>query len=267
MTLFKLKWENMGWINMAESVASFPWPGLPEDVHFSVSYAPNTDEMNLHLSRNLPGLPSGDKPRIRIAQWPKAEAEEMARLLFIRYWQQFWEPFDMPKFQYRRSAKGQAARYCSISRLLKPGGRHVIQRRLKSELLTHLTRKRNGRELILREELIPSLERLMLQPDFFWTMVDQFKRVPRQFTGPMEMGLLRTRDFSGIVVRLQGQWFTFRRAVDWVSLFRSFFEPEVFEALQQKLAEAIRVISEATTGEDTRSFHAPFNLTIICPDR
>jgi len=63
----KLEWEKMGWINIAETVSSFPWPGLPADVHFYFSYSPNS---------------------------------EMVKIFFTRYWQQVWMPFDMAKYQF-----------------------------------------------------------------------------------------------------------------------------------------------------------------------
>ena len=96
----KLEWEKMGWINIAETVSSFPWPGLPADVHFYFSYSPNSEMMNLHLTRNVRGVRPENKPYIRITQWPGAEMEEMVKIFFTRYWQQVWMPFDMAKYQF-----------------------------------------------------------------------------------------------------------------------------------------------------------------------
>src|ERR1700744_1947923 len=111
MQLLKLEWEDMAWLNITDAFALFPWPGLPDDVHFTFSYHPNSDTMNLHLSRNVRGVPPRDKPQIRIAQWSKAEMEEMVRIFFYHYWQRMWTRFDMQKYQYRLAAKGSAARY------------------------------------------------------------------------------------------------------------------------------------------------------------
>src|SRR6202000_2563909 len=97
--MLKLKWEKIGWLNITPWVTSFPWPGLPDDVHFSISYNANSDIMNLHLSRNVQGVTPEDKPYIRIAQWPKAEMEEMVQILFSRYWKHVWIPFDLARYQ------------------------------------------------------------------------------------------------------------------------------------------------------------------------
>jgi hypothetical protein len=84
MPWLKLEWEKLGWINIGSAVASFPWPGFPPDVHFSLSYNSGSDRMNLHLTRNVPGVPPENKPYIRIAEWPNSEAEEMAQMLFCQ---------------------------------------------------------------------------------------------------------------------------------------------------------------------------------------
>jgi hypothetical protein len=167
MQLLKLEWEKVGWINITTMFTLFPWQGLPQDVHFTFSYHPGSDMMNLHLSRNIAGVSSENKPHIRIAQWPKAEMEEMAKILFYRYWQQAWRPFDMAKYQYRPSAKGQTARYCSITRPGKPGKEQVIHRQLNTHLLKHLGWKRKGRHLIVQEVLIPTLEKLAFRSELF----------------------------------------------------------------------------------------------------
>ncbi len=115
MHVLKLEWEGIAWVNITTTVASFPWPGLPNGAHFSLSYHPESDTMNLHQSRKEPSVSPKDKPYIRIAQWPSAEMEEMARILFARYWQQVWIPFDMAKYQYPPFVKSQGARHTGRS--------------------------------------------------------------------------------------------------------------------------------------------------------
>lgn len=253
----------MGWINIAKTVASFPWPGLPKDVHFSFSYSPNSDIMNLHLTRNVPGVSPDNKPYIRIAQWPKAEMEEMARIFFYWYWEQVWVPFDMSKYQYRASAKGYKARYCSLTRILKGGKEHRIHRKLKVLLHGHIRLKSKGKHLIFQEKLIASLEKQAMQPEYFWTMMDSFRRVPREFTGRSEIGFLHANDFAGMVIQLQGQWFTYNPAADWAGIFQAFFEPGVYEVLKEKLAAAIVDISRATTRTDTIPHSQPIELAVV----
>jgi len=263
MPWLKLEWEKLGWINIGSAVASFPWPGLPPDVHFSVSYNSESDSMNIHLTRNAPGVPPENKPYIRIAEWPRAEAEEMAKMLFARYWYHMWEPFNMATYQYPPSSKGQEARYCSITGLQKQGNKSVIHRQVKEHFLKHLMRKRNGRHLIMQKELTPAMEALVRQPGFFWTLMDQFGRVPRKFFRATEFGCLHAKDFTGLVLRVQGQWFTFRKDANFDPIFQDFFEPDGYEDLKNTISEAIECIAKATTKADTRSFGEPINLFIV----
>ncbi len=263
MQSLNLKWEKVGWVRIAQSVASFPWPGLPSDVHFSLSYSPNSDFMNLHLSRNLPGVPPDNKPQIRIAQWPKAEFEEMAQIFLYRYWERIWTPFDMQKYQYRPMAKGTAARYCSITRLTKPGKQQYIHRQLKADLLPHFQNKQNGKYLIVKEELAPTAERLMRRPDIFWSIIDQFKRVTRKFKGRTEIGYLYAKDFKGLVLRIQAQWFTYNEDADLASVLQAFLEPDAYYAFKENTRKAITDISTATTRADTASLNQPIGLAII----
>jgi len=253
----------MGWIRIADAVSSFPWSGLPPDVHFSLSYNPKSDLMNLHLTRNVGGVPKENKPQIRIAQFPKAQAEEIVKIFFYRSWQEMFSPFDMARYQYRRSAKGQGARYCSISRLLKTGKEHFLHRELKAQLIQHMRRKRNGKELVFQQELIPEMERWARSPDVFWSWIDELKRVPRYFPAGNEIGFLHARDFTGMVIHVQGQWFRFNEQADLTSIFRAVFEADAYDALQARVKEAIAFISTATTYTDTCNFGAPIDLAIV----
>src|SRR6185312_4850306 len=119
MTLLNIKWEKAFWLNIAETVLSFPWPGLDADVHFSISFNPNSHYVNIHLTRNLYGVAPADKPKIRIAQIARVDMEEIGRLLWYRYWHHAWAPFDIRHYQNRRSAVGRKAQFLSITRLEK----------------------------------------------------------------------------------------------------------------------------------------------------
>ncbi len=107
------------------------------------------------------------------------------------------------------------------------------------------------------------MEKLTLRPEFFWTLLDQFRRVPRKFSRPTELGCLHARGFSGIVLKVQGQWFTFRKDADFDSIFREFLEPDAYADLKEKISGAIANISEATTKADTFPFNQPIDLAII----
>jgi hypothetical protein len=107
------------------------------------------------------------------------------------------------------------------------------------------------------------MEALVRQPEFFWALMDQFKRVPRKFSHPTEFGCLQAKDFAGLVLRVQGQWFNFKRDVNLDAIFRDFFEPDTYEDLKNTISEAIDCIAKATTNDDTRSFGEPINLFIL----
>jgi hypothetical protein len=187
----------------------------------------------------------------------------MVKLFLHRYFQQVWLPFDMRRYQYRRSAKGQAARYCSIPRLPKAGKERSIYCRLEEQLLQHTKRKSKGKRLILKQELLPRLEKWVLQPANLWPLLDQFKRVPRNFSSPTEIGYLCARDFSGLVLRIQGNWFTYHTHADLSAVFQVFFEPEIYEDLREKMAKAIIDIAGATTKVDTIFHSQPIDLAIV----
>ena len=263
MQSLKLELEKIGWIYIAETVSSFPWPGLASDVHLSFGYSPNSETINLHLTRNVKGVAPGNKPYIRIAEWLKTETEEMARLLFCRLWEQMWVPFDMRKYQHRSSPKGRHARYCSITGMMKPGKEHRIHRQLKAHLLQYIKRKKRGRHIVCSENLIATLERQALRPQFLWEMIHSFRRVPRQFAGRSEIGCLYARDFSGMVIQIQGQWFRYNIGANLNSVLQSFFEPSTFKELQEKVMKAIAIISTANTKQETDPFNDPIELMII----
>ena len=182
MEWLKLEWKDVAWVHLAEKFTSFPWFGLPADVHFTLSYHPDSDMMNLHLTRNSPGVNNNNKPQMRIAQWPKSQFEEMARIFAYRYFNKVWEPFDMRKYQRRGSAKNRGACYCSISRLTRPGKTTFLHRWLTHNWEIHKQAKRRGRHMILQESLFLALEQQAAQPAMIKALERYFTRVPLEFT-------------------------------------------------------------------------------------
>jgi hypothetical protein len=141
-----------------------------------------------------------------------------------------------------------------------------IKERIVASFLTNAKRKRRGKEVHIQDSLVPTYERLLQQPDIFWWIVDKFRRVPRLFSLDKEFGYLYARDFKGLVLLLHGQWYAFRKELDFVSVLQDFLELDAFEALCEKTRAAIDILKNSTTYDDTRPFDIPINLTVIKVD-
>ena len=263
MLVQKIKWDNVAWVNITDTVLSFPWPGLLPDMHFSISYHPKSDKVNLHLTRNVPDVPENNKPKIRLAECQKADMEEMAAILLHRYWQKVWIPFDMRPYQYRRSQLGRSAKFISITKMEKARDFSFFKERIVASFLTNTKRKRRGKEVHIHDSLVPAYERLLQQPDIFWRIMDKLQRVPRLFSLNKEFGYLYARDFKGLVLLLHGQWYAFRKEVDFMSILQDFLELDAFEVLYEKTRSAIDILKNSSTYDDTRPFDIPVNLTVI----
>ena len=94
-------------------------------------------------------------------------------------------------------------------------------------------------------------------------MFDHFGRVPRQFRKMNEIGFLAANDFCGMVMRVQGQWFTLNENIDLHAIARDCFLPGLFEEIMAKYHQGTSVVSRATTRQETEPYNQPVTLEIV----
>jgi hypothetical protein len=135
----------------------------------------------------------------------------------------------------------------------KRGKEQGVHRDLKAHFLRHVGQKKDGRQLVVRKELIPTLERLALRPESFgdsWTS-------SKEFPGDLPVRW----KWAAYLLRSSAAWFYDSRDNLYLpakcrSFFHSsgVFEPDAYEELLEKMAQSITIISKATSKADTLAF-------------
>lgn len=86
------------WLTLQKHLISIRWKGLPTDVHFTIAFNENSPHINVHLTKNIGGLPIDDKPKIEILKITKADLNEVLPHIIPAIISKFITPFDLDQF-------------------------------------------------------------------------------------------------------------------------------------------------------------------------
>ena len=134
--------EDFLWVRLQNAQFNFRYKGMPSDVHFTVAFNSKSEDINLHLTKNIQGDPNR-KPYIRIAEINKNDFEtfmnEDAPKIML---QLILESFDLVKFKNKYGSdigfisQDKKENYSVIQKLLeekfKEISRFKRKRRLKN---------------------------------------------------------------------------------------------------------------------------------------
>ncbi len=91
------------WIRVQQHQINFDYEGLPEKVHFTIAFNSNSDFINLHLSKNVKGVPFRNKPQIKICRIAKKDFELLIPEISLGILQSILRKVDINSTHYLRS--------------------------------------------------------------------------------------------------------------------------------------------------------------------
>ena len=203
-----ISWENGGWLNLGETVTSFAGSGMPDKVHFSISHHPESEYINFHVTKNHSS--QTDKPKIEIIRVKKEDADELFQVIINAFLQMALQPFDMRTLQNRRSATARNARFLSFKQYQQSIEIAILKRGIISTYRQHSSSTRRNRRIKMHATIEKGFSELAKTVPIHNVLIDQFKRVPRQFKRSQDIGCVISTSYTGARnMFLRGQWYTF----------------------------------------------------------
>lgn len=253
----------MAWLNLGKTVASFAGSALPGNVHFSISYHPDSEYINLHVTKNVGS--QTDKPKIEILKVKKDEAEALFRVFMHGWWQAMLCPFDMRAYQSRRSVATRNARFLSFGRFQRSKEYKILKKEMERTFRRHTTMQGGKRRLKMDAAIEGAFTQLVKTIPIHNLLACQFKRVPRRFTSASDIGFMISGAYTGLLLCVNHQWYTFRGGVQVLDFLSACMPPDLVAAIIEKFETAICIVAASETYAQTEPHNDPIILCVENP--
>lgn len=249
--------QDFFWIRFDEHQINFSFKGIPEDVHFTIAFNPNSEYVNLHLSRNVAGIALMDKPRYDLVSISKKDIksfEEDAPLRFLRI---MLEAFDLEKFKLQHGGNIGFLSYDNLR--LESEGYSIVQTKLHEDF-KKISRVKRKTRIKVEGDIGEILLDFSCSEEMQNYIQNHIEELPTSFSKPIEGCMLITNDGVVQLLREGDSWYRFREDISPKHLLEAFIEPETVKRLIFYSKRSIVRIRSAATKADTSKHNAPIYL-------
>jgi hypothetical protein len=252
-----ISFSDLFWIQYKDDRISFRINGLPEDIHFTISWHKNSSKVNLHITKNVGD--EGNKPKIVIAEFKKSIIEELVSLIPVCILNSLYSPISFKKYS-RKSRKN--IRLCYLDELEKHKFCIPIEEMVTQIFKEASTIKR--KKLRVRSNLENNFIPILHSAEMRFLFLSNLKSLnSRSFaSGTNRAGVLFMGKKTFQFISSNGKCYIQRQKMTIYDLLTSFMKPELARSLINLTNEALEQIKNAETFNDTIPFNRPYQLFI-----
>lgn len=245
-------------IRLNEGVIVLGLKKLLGGVHFTLSFSPNSDDINLHITRHVDN--ESNKPKIGIAVANKKVLENRLLAFSKGIFQRVTEPlyFEKPR-KLPKTGYHPFFRYFSLTKLEKG---HLGDQ-FKNEVRTVFKRSakfKGSRKLILKSELVDNFADWPKSGHIKNRIKEEFLPIGQVSVEYIEQGYLHSSNYSGTVIIVGGQIFKIRDDIIIVDLANAFLGNELTKLLVTKTNTAIKDIFQVADYNQSIPFNDPVRI-------
>ena len=227
-------------------------------VHFTLSFSPNSDDINLHITRHADD--ENNKPKIVIAVANKKVLENELSAFSKHIFQLVLEPlyFEKPR-KLPKTGYHPFCKYFSLTKLEKG----QLGEQFKNEVRTVFKRSakfKGLRKLILKPELVDNFTDWTKSSHTKHRIKEEFLCIGQVNVEHIEQGYLHSSNYSGMVIIVGGQIFKLRDDITIVDLANAFLGNELTKLLVTKTNTAINDIFQAADYDQSIPFNDPVRI-------
>jgi len=232
-------------IDIKEHRTVFRLPDMPRDVHYTLSYHPKSDFVNLHLTREIK---TNKKPKITIVKIAKKELEQNAETIALSVFQ------IMFRYVSKEELVAMRCDWVEISNDIS--GQKLLENSAKEEFIGKYSVKRKTR-LKLKDNISDSIENIVKRGD----VQDHYSNLEYQSTDELIDGVYYSVSDNPIMIMFQeGSYFQFRSDYIEQPFLSQFLGQQLYSQFTAKIETALEVVSKACSYEDTKELDNPINL-------
>ena len=242
-------------IRLNEGVIVLGLKKLLGGVHFTLSFSPNSDDINLHITRHVDD--ENNKPKIVIAIANKKVLENELSA-FSKSIFQLVLYFEKPR-KLHKTGCHPFCKYFSLTKLEKG----QLGEQFKNEVRTVFKRSakfKGSRKVVLKPELVDNFTDWTKSSHTKNRIKEEFLSIGRVNVEHIEQGYLHSSNYSGMVIIVGGQIFKMRDDITIVDLANAFLGNELTKLLVTKTNTAIKDIFQAADYNQSIPFNDPVRI-------
>jgi len=242
------------WIHIRKNLTSFGLPSISDDIHFTLSYHPESADVNLHLSKNIKG--QGDKPRITIFRINNDQFEVIADRTAKFLHRKMLQPLNMKALKRRNRKR---ILYLPLSELHKTEV-GVLFRDLFTETfgdvpIVKKTHLKYEKDICKRFERLRSEEKSVELATCF---LKNLTRVPKKHSVRVEAGAILLKNKLVNVIRIDNNWFGVKQLK--IEDVISFATPGLFRHMRLEVKRAVVALRNANNFGDVKDYNREFYI-------
>jgi hypothetical protein len=232
---------NKNWINFVTGRISLGWQSLPPGVHLTI--AEGHTAWNLHLTKETAG---NRKPRYDVLSIDKKDLDTLAPHFHEHLLETFLVPVEIASLKADTSPD---IAFIPMADVLSKRFSGLLYKKFERHIRRHCRIKQNTRLKITGTErdLIPSN---FLSRPLKRKIIRYIRPLPAIPTDRNVYGIAITREGVKILLFAWGQWHEIKSPSGPFEVIRSFMQPELFGALQQKITEGLSLLTIASSHTD-----------------
>ncbi|MBD1395127.1 hypothetical protein [Mucilaginibacter glaciei] len=230
-------------IRFAEGVTNIGLPGLPKDVHLSISHHPNSQDINFHVTRNIGR--EEHKPKLVIFKINKVEAITALQTGCSQLWNLIFERISPAEMRY--------AEFIPFDKL-------KWMQRDAAEVIDQTT-IRKKKKIRFNNQAINDCEDLMHRPSAQWRLRQSSQSFPRNYSGGPQAGLLISSNQCYCVLLTSAGCFRQKSTVSAELFTSAFLEQKMISSIRFKTLLAIQRVSVAENRHDIARYNQPLTLS------
>jgi hypothetical protein len=239
--------NEMFWVRFESNSINLDFKGLPQNVHFTISFNPKSPDVNFHITRN--NGTQNDKPKIEILRINKRILEEDAEKLGLVLLGKALEeiPFSEIESAYFFPFGDENS-----------NNRKLIQNKLEEKFKDNMHIKRRGKLKIIGE-LESKFQEFATDTELLETILDDVVPIEEASVEHIQGGVLMIDSLEIPVIRIHNKFYRMKQLTpdEFLSVF---FNPNVYNRLLPMIKKAIIRVKNLNSWAETQPYSKSIRL-------
>ena len=222
--------------------------GMRSDIHFSIAFNSDSEDLNLHVTRNQTALQQ--KARIEIFRINKKELEELCPVLTDRMWNLIWRPLCLNTFKKKRRLRANGVRFYPFDALENTKNTAEFKNSLLSTFRQLATTKKN--RLKIKGDIEQTINKVLTDNTFTRKLLPKFQGLPRKFPKRPVAGFIISNQFTGCVICSNNHWYGLREDIQPVDFLSAWMGPDLAKHVVFKILMAYARITQVDSIEESK---------------
>lgn len=242
------------WIQIKSHLVSFGFKGLPKDVHFTISFNKNSNDWNIHITKNV-GT-SRDKPQIKIVVIDKLKLQELTSSIMLTILNVIFQPLNIIAIreQHQNNIGFIPMQILQSSELSATTEQRLI------ESFKDISRIKKQSRFKIEGDIQAGLENFADSQVIAQLLLNSIVDFPDNDDLNIDSGLLLTGSQTLYVFRIDGKWFEMRDDIELIDFLNPLVGFELAKHILWKTKRALVEIKFAKNFSDTAHLNNPIRL-------